>query len=161
MPAHGRHSRHGAVLKSFLRGLKVRYAACTGPTRGTAQSAPTATDRVADHTKEQELVMHTTAAATPATTTGIVVSTALTAGRLITGNHTEGILVTTDIAAGRGGSDIIIGNHAEGILVATAITAGGGIKDGTSLNHVEGVVVSTSLNAGGISNNHAEGNVAV
>jgi hypothetical protein len=75
------------------------------------------------------------------TQTGIVVSTAITAGPGsgaggVWLNHAEGIVVSSAISAG--GSQL---QHAEGIVVSTAITAGPGSgAGGVWLNHTEGIV---------------------
>jgi hypothetical protein len=75
-----------------------------------------------------------------------------------------GIIVSTAIVAGRGdcssGTCSDPTNHAEGIVVSTAIVAG---LDGLTQNHGEGIVVSTAIAAGeaGSQLNHAEALVAL
>lgn len=83
-----------------------------------------------------------TSTTTP-TQTGIVVSTAITAG--IDGGpfgerqqHVEGIVVSTAITAGIDGLFGERNQHVEGIVLRSAVAAG---STGTSFNHAEGVVV--------------------
>ena len=92
------------------------------------------------------------------TQSGIVVTTAITAGEgdppKIVSNHVEGIAVTTGITAGEAIPPKIVTNHAEGIVACTSITAGGWHQQ-----HAEGIVVSTAICPGGAAGtiNHIEG----
>jgi len=77
-----------------------------------------------------------------------------------------GIVVSTAITAGIGVGFGERNQHAEGIVVSTAISAGIGVGFGERNQHAEGIVVSTAITAGLSDcptgtctdpNNHAEG----